>query len=257
MRIVNITVRVEKADRVEQTTIDIDCPRARSTVWGALMKAGVDGWRASSGKGLSSCFGEASYREGISSTVCFFAVSKEVLAVRRMGFGCGEQSLGPAVSSFLAAAGEIRRRGVSEVAEVQMRWQRVAQIASGIWYIAQAQSLIRLSMGIVLRARGAPVPLRAVLVIVLRARVPPYLYGESVRGRSRQYGNRRKMPCLLFVCRVCLGLLQGQVKVKVGAELNRFRFPLGRKMPSLLLVIGYWYVRTFHRISEIHTLIHW
>ena len=37
--------------------------------------------------------------------------------------------------------------------------------------------------------RGAPVPLRAVLVIVLRARVPPYLYGESVRGgRSRHYG---------------------------------------------------------------------
>ncbi len=33
-------------------------------------------------------------------------------------------------------------------------------------------------MGIVLRARGTPVPLRAVLVIVLRARVPPYLYGE-------------------------------------------------------------------------------
>ena len=64
-----------------------------------------------------------------------------------------------------------------------------AGLVSGIWYIAQAQSLIRLSMGIVLRARGAPVPLRAVLVIVLRARVPPYLYGESVRGRSRHYGN--------------------------------------------------------------------
>ena len=62
-------------------------------------------------------------------------------------------------------------------------------LVSGILYIAQAQSLIRLSMGVVLRARGAPVPLRAVLVIVLRARVPPYLYGESVRGRSRHYGN--------------------------------------------------------------------
>ena len=36
-------------------------------------------------------------------------------------------------------------------------------------------------MGIVLRARGPPVLLRAVLVRVLRARVPPYLYGESVR----------------------------------------------------------------------------
>ena len=41
-------------------------------------------------------------------------------------------------------------------------------LVSGIWYIARAQSLIRLSMSIVLRARGAPVPLRAVLVIVLR-----------------------------------------------------------------------------------------
>ena len=47
----------------------------------------------------------------------------------------------------------------------------VSDWSPGIWYIAQAQSLIRLSMGIVHRARGTP-----------------DLYGESVRGRSRHYG---------------------------------------------------------------------
>ena len=80
------------------------------------------------------------------------------------------------------------RLGTRFLPVVDVRFWLVHLVA-GIWYIAQAQSLIRLSMGIVLRARGAPVPLRAVLVIVLRARVPPYLYGESVRGRSRHYGN--------------------------------------------------------------------
>ena len=34
---------------------------------------------------------------------------------------------------------------------------------TSIWYIAKAQSLVRLSMDVVLRARGPPVPLRAVL----------------------------------------------------------------------------------------------
>ena len=61
-------------------------------------------------------------------------------------------------------------RGVSWASSTYLIFKQ-GHKKSGIWYIAQAQSLIRLSMGIVLRARGAPVPLRAVLVIVLRARV--------------------------------------------------------------------------------------
>ena len=32
--------------------------------------------------------------------------------------------------------------------------------------------------------------------------------------------------------------LTTKVKVKVGARLNRFRFALGRKMPSLCVVLG-------------------
>ena len=95
----------------------------------------------------------------------------------------------------------------------------VRPLVSGIWYIAQAQSLIRLSMGIVLRARGAPVPLRAVLVIVLRARVPPYLYGESVRGRSRHYGNL----CVDSALRTCFshGVVNGSRSVRRRVELGR------------------------------------
>ena len=35
--------------------------------------------------------------------------------------------------------------------------KRGQYLVSGVWYNAQAQSFIRFSMGIVLRARGAPV----------------------------------------------------------------------------------------------------
>ena len=114
-------------------------------------------------------------------------------------------------------------------------------------------------MGIVLRARGAPVLLRAVfssdvsgiwylvyctspiaypivngyspsgtwgprtstggLVIVLRARVPPYLYGESVRGRSRHYGNL----CVDSALRTCFshGVVNGSRSVRRRVELGR------------------------------------
>ena len=33
-----------------------------------------------------------------------------------------------------------------------------------------------------------------------------------------------------------IGMVKVKVKVKVGAKLNRFRFALGRKMPSLCVV---------------------
>ena len=62
-----------------------------------------------------------------------------------------------------------RKGGMTRLGRRHLGRACIWYLVSGIWFIAQAQSFIQFSKGVVLRARGAPVPLRVVLVIVLRA----------------------------------------------------------------------------------------
>ena len=72
---------------------------------------------------------------------------------------------------------------------------------SGIWYLVYCTSPIAYPIvnGYSPSGTWGPRTSTGGLVIVLRARVPPYLYGESVRGRSRHYGNL----CVVSALRTC------------------------------------------------------
>ena len=94
-------------------------------------------------------------------------------------------------------------------------------LVSGIWYLVYCTSPIAYPIvnGSSPSGTWGPRTSTGGLVIVLRARVPPYLYGESVRGRSRHYGNL----CVDSALRTCFshGVVNGSRSVRRRVELGR------------------------------------